>query len=140
MPRTLMFGRRRIIRTARYVVATALGALVVACSPTTIPSSLTVSVANESASAATFAWSSPGLFGLPFFPDTGNEPIAGCGVYRRSFNPGHQEIAVSTGTGQLRLSFDVASDDDQTAYVVIGSDGTAQAVDGSTFPEHPCSS
>lgn len=136
----LMFGRPGNIRTAKALAAMAVLALVFGCGPATTATDLMVSVANASAGSANFAWSSPGLFGLPILPSTGNEPISGCAVYLRSFNAGHQDITVSTSTDQLRLSFDVASDDAQTAYVLIASDGTVKAVDESTFPQHPCSS
>ena len=118
----------------------AFSAIVAAsCTGAASPHNGIVQVTNQEPDNASFAWTSPGLFGNMVLPDTGQDVIEGCSTYTRSFGPGPSAITIWHGKQTLNLALSLTKNDEQRRYVLIDKSGAVSEVDASRVPTRPCS-
>ncbi len=102
------------------------------------PTNVILTVANESAYAGTVQWVSPGLLGLPLFPDKGTDNFTGCSQYIRTFGVGHHSISISVNSNTLTLGLDGVANASETRYVVVDPSGHPSEVDVGAVPTERC--
>jgi hypothetical protein len=102
---------------------------IAACQGPVASSNPMVQVVNLGSEAASFHWQSPGFLGTALFGPSGTEPVRGCDVYRRGFDPGPHEITITTASDALSLAASAPTNAQVDYSFVIRSDGTIERLD-----------
>ena len=122
----------------RAVAVIVLAAALCACATGGPPHEVQLTVSNASTYSATVHWVSPGLFGLPFFESTGEQPLSGCSVYITAFGPGQHTVTIAANGNSLDLSLDGVSGSERQTYVLIDGSGHLAEVDLAALPTTGC--
>jgi hypothetical protein len=111
---------------------------IISCKPSGgPPTNMTVRVANERAQTADFAWQSGGLFGTPILASTGNDAIAGCSVYMRTFDSRSTNVTISIGIESAHFDLGASPGNGNERDFVIGLTDVLE-VQPDNLPTSPC--
>jgi hypothetical protein len=125
-------------RPAVFALAIVLASALVGCIQGGPPHNVQLTVSNASGYPATVKWVSPGLFGLPLFPSTGEQPVGSCSLYITAFGPGRHTISVSANGNSIELTLDGVAGEERQSYVLIDESGRPSDSDLASLPSTGC--
>ncbi len=94
-------------------------------------------VANLSDAEASFHWQSPGVLGTPVLGGSGTEPIRACKLYARAFDPGDQEITITTSSASKSFTLAAPPSGQTTLWIVIKPGGAIEQTSEAEAPPSP---
>ena len=101
------------------------------------PTNLTIRVANARAQTSHVMWQSGGLFGTTILASTGDDQVAGCSVYTRTFDSLQTKITISVADQSLDVDLGTNTGNGAERDFLIGFHEISE-VDPVTLPISPC--